>query len=119
MSWIKDCKDSLIELGRTAGVLSTQEERDTDIQVRIEENNKKIVELRKDQKITWGKAAVELREMGVTQQDFDLLNSINPLGDTVLPVKKPAKKPDAKGANTDTEVDNTDVEVVDVANDDE
>ena len=103
MSWIKDCKDSLIELGRAAGVLSTQEERNTDIQVHIEENNKKIVELKKDQKIMWGKAAVELREMGVTQEDFDLLNSIDPLGNTVLPTKKSEEKPDTN-TNTDVEV---------------
>ena len=116
MSWIKDCKEFVIDLGRTAGVLSTQEERDTDIQVHIEENNKKIVELRKEQKITWGKAAVELREMGVTQEDFDLLNSIDPLGTTVLPAaKKPKKKP-VKDASTDTETTNVEV---DVANDDD
>lgn len=104
MSWIKECKDSLIELGRAAGVLSTQEERNTDIQVHIEENNKKIVELKKDQKIMWGKAAVELREMGVTQDDFDLLNSIDPLGNTLLPAKK-SKKPNANADDAESKAD--------------
>lgn len=109
MSWIKDCKESLIELGRAAGVFSTQQERDTDIQVHIEENNSKIVELKKNQKITWGKAAVELREMGVTQADFDLLNSINPLGVTLLNTNTNTAKNRAK-PNADTNTD-TDVEV--------
>jgi hypothetical protein len=104
MSWIKDAKDSLIELGRAAGVLSTVEERSTDVEVRIEENKTKIVNLKKEQNVTWAKAAMEIREMGVTQDDFDLLNSINPFGKTVLPKK-------SKRAETADAPENTDVEV--------
>lgn len=112
MSWIKDAKDSLIELGRAAGVLSTAEERATDVEVRVEENKTKIVELRKTQKLTWGKAASELKEMGVTQEDFDFLNSIDPFGETILPVRKKKTKPAAH--STDTNTDDVEVEEADV-----
>lgn len=110
MSWIKDAKDSLIEIGRAAGVLSTVEERNTDVEVRIEENKTKIVYLKKEQNVTWAKAAMEIREMGVTQDDFDLLNSINPFGETVLPKKsRKPKRAEATETEVDTEVEDAEV----------